>query len=318
MPRLLLLIVQCLAGAGGCTAASTNNGPSCKGTTAEYVEAVKIAMTKTTIDMDMDPDDEMFPLAMKQLLQSGAVKMGRVDVSVGRVLQVRRPTRKLARVLFSFALAAAATGWLFQRVLFLTLTLGGPHCLLQLKKDLGLLADPFLKSSAALVKEVGSVTDRTMSLNAARESLTLLRNSMDATVASNKPRCSSIVLPPPPPAPIPASCKISIDWLSTPSNYAKYAGTYARGGLKAGSSRKTIQVRIAGAGAGGAGGGAAAAAAAAPAAAAPAGAHADARPSTGLPLPDRAEQGLPGSLRQGRRQGVPYNYSLTMLIDLLV
>lgn len=46
---------------------------------------------------------------------------------------------------------------------------------LQFKKDVGLLDDPFLISSAS--NSIGTVADRTLSLEIARESIVLLRNN---------------------------------------------------------------------------------------------------------------------------------------------
>jgi beta-glucosidase len=97
-----------------------------------HKEAVRMAISDTSIDMSMVPQDVIFFDSMMELVKEGRVTLDRVDESVAR--------------------------------------------LLQLKKDLGLLEPEGWKSDKKLQEMVGNENDVVVSLNAARESLTLLKN----------------------------------------------------------------------------------------------------------------------------------------------
>lgn len=97
-----------------------------------HKEAVRMAISDTSIDMSMVPQDVIFFDSMMELVKENKISMDRVDESVAR--------------------------------------------LLQLKKDLGLLEPMGWKADKELQEMVGNEKDVVVSLNAARESLTLLKN----------------------------------------------------------------------------------------------------------------------------------------------
>jgi beta-glucosidase len=121
--------------------AEINNQFSFHRTANSKSEAARLALTETSIDMSMVPSSP------------GNVKWGNdtrahLEASPPRVRQLH---------------IDAAAG----RVL-------------QLKKDLGLLQDPFLDSAAPLIKTVGQQADRDVAKDIARESLVLLENEQAA------------------------------------------------------------------------------------------------------------------------------------------
>lgn len=99
---------------------------------ATHKEAVRMAISDTSIDMSMVPQDVIFFDSMVELVRDGHITVDRIDESVAR--------------------------------------------LLQLKKDVGLLETDGWKASKELQKLVGNENDIKVSLDAARESLTLLKN----------------------------------------------------------------------------------------------------------------------------------------------
>lgn len=99
---------------------------------ATHKEAVRMAISDTSIDMSMVPQDVIFFESMMELVKDGRVTMDRIDASVAR--------------------------------------------LLQLKKDVGLLETDGWRGNKELQALVGNENDIKVSLDAARESLTLLKN----------------------------------------------------------------------------------------------------------------------------------------------
>ncbi|KAI7889259.1 glycoside hydrolase family 3 domain protein, partial [Mucor mucedo] len=99
---------------------------------ATHKEAVRMAISDTSIDMSMVPQDVIFFDSMMELVKEGRVSIDRIDASVAR--------------------------------------------LLQLKKDVGLLETDGWKGNKELQALVGNENDIKVSLDAARESLTLLKN----------------------------------------------------------------------------------------------------------------------------------------------
>ncbi|CAO3642130.1 unnamed protein product [Mucor hiemalis] len=100
---------------------------------ASHKEAVRMAITETSIDMSMVPQDVTFFDSMMELVKENRVSIERIDESVAR--------------------------------------------LLQLKKDLGLFEPNGWKSDKNLQEMTGNSDDIQVSLNAARESMTLLKNN---------------------------------------------------------------------------------------------------------------------------------------------
>lgn len=103
---------------------------------ATHKEAVRMAISDTSIDMSMVPQDVIFFDSMMELVKEGHITMDRIDESVAR--------------------------------------------LLQLKKDVGLLETDGWKANKDLQKLTGNADDVEVALNAARESLTLLKNENNA------------------------------------------------------------------------------------------------------------------------------------------